>query len=280
MTARETGFRAIHFAAMIILGIILIFPLLYLVTSSFKSNFEIFGSIRIFPQEILFDGFINGWRGVGGVGFGQFLTNTFRLVIPTVTFTVLSCLIVGYGFSRFDFPLKRFLFVTMLSLMMLPSTVTIIPRYLLFARFGWIDTYYPFWVPSMLATSSFFIFMFIQFFRSLPRELDEAATIDGCGSFTTLVFVLIPLCIPAIMAAAIFTFLWTWNDFFSQFLFISSLRNFTVALGLRVSIDAAHAIVWRNILAMSLVSMLPSALVFLFLQRFFIQGIATSGLKG
>ena len=168
----------------------------------------------------------------------------------------------------------------MYGLMLLPGSVLIIPRYLAFAKLGWVDSYLPFWVPAALATSSFFIYMFIQFFRGLPRELDEAAKIDGCSSFGILQYVLFPLCVPAIISAAIFSFIWTWNDFMAQFIYISSVPKYTVALGLRMSIEGTANINWANVLAMSLVSIIPSSLIYLCLQKYFVEGIATSGLKG
>lgn len=270
----------LRYSALLILGYILIFPLIYMVASSFKTNNEIFASKQILPQIWSLDGYIQGWRGAGQFSFGHYMLNSFRLTLPTVLFTVLSSVWVAYGFSRFTFPLKKLLFGLMMALMMLPSSVLIIPRYLLFMRLTWVDTYLPFYVPSIFATSSFFIYMFIQFFRGLPRELDEAATIDGCGSMAVLIHILLPLCTPVIISAAIFQFIWTWNDFMSQYIYISSVSKYTVSQGLRMAIDGTARIDWSNVLAMSVVSMIPSTLVFLVLQRYFVEGIATSGLKG
>ena len=271
---------ALHYAFLIALGLILIFPLIYLVSASFKETNEIFSSTRILPENFTLSGYINGWRGTGRYTFGTYLGNSFLLTLPSVLFTILSSAVVAYGFSRFEFPLKKLFFSLMMALMMLPSAVLIIPRYLLFMRLGWINSYMPFWVPSLFATSSFFIYMFVQFFRGLPMDLDEAATIDGCGSLGVFVYILLPLCMPAIISAAIFQFIWTWNDFMSQYIYISSVSKYTVSLGLRMAIDGTSRIEWSNVLAMSMVSMLPSTLVFLFLQKYFVQGIATSGLKG
>lgn len=271
---------ALHYILLIGLGLFLIFPLVYLFFSSFKSNQEIFGALKILPTEFLLDGYINGWKGSGQVSFGRYMINSFVLVLPTVLFTVVSSAVVAYGFSRFRFPLKKLLFGIMLALMMLPSSVLMIPRYLLYAKIAWIDSYKPFWVPSLLATSSFFVYMFIQFFRGLPKELDEAATIDGCGTLGVFGYVLLPLCKPAVISASIFQFIWTWNDFFQQYIYISSVGKYTASLGLRMAIDATATIQWNNILAMSVISMVPCIVVFLCLQKYFIEGIATSGLKG
>lgn len=280
----KTTFRilrgSLRYALLILLGLVLIFPLIYLISSSFKETNEIFASVRILPQRFTLDGYINGWRGAGQHTFGRYMSNSFLLTIPCVLFTILSSSVVAYGFSRFEFPGKKLFFSLMMALMMLPGAVLIIPRYLLFMRLNWINSYMPFWMPSLLATSSFFIYMFVQFFRGLPVDLDEAATIDGCGSFGVFLHILLPLCKPAIISAAIFQFIWTWNDFMSQYIYISSVSKYTVSLGLRMAIDGTSRIEWSNVLAMSVVSMIPSTLVFLFLQKYFVEGIATSGLKG
>ena len=148
------------------------------------------------------------------------------------------------------------------------------------ARLGWIDSYLPFWVPSFFATSSFFIYMFIQFFRGIPYDLDEAAYIDGCSSFGVLTRILTPLCVPAIISASIFQFIWGWNDFFNQNIYISSPAKYTVSLALKMAMDASTGINWPTVLAMSVVSLIPSTVVFLTLQKYFVEGMATSGLKG
>lgn len=270
----------LHYVLLTVLGLILIFPLIYMFFATFKTSNEIFTSMDLLPHAFSLDGYINGWKGVGQTGFMTFILNSFALTLPTVMFTILSSLCVAYGFSRFEFPGKKLFFSIMMALMMLPGAVLIIPRYLLFVHLGWVNSYLPFWIPSLFATSSFFIYMFVQFFRGLPVELDEAATIDGCGSFGVLLHVLLPLCKPAIISAAIFQFIWTWNDFMAQYIYISSVSKYTVSLGLRMAIDGTARIDWSNVLAMSVVAMLPCVLVFLCLQKYFVEGIATSGLKG
>lgn len=270
----------IKYLILIAVGVLLVFPLVYMFFGTFKSNKEIFGTLKILPESFRTDGYLEGWRGSGQIGFGTYLWNSFQVVIPTVILTIISSLLTAYGFSRFDFPGKTILFPLMLALMMLPGSVLLIPRYLLFVKLNWIDDYKVFWIPAALGTSSFFIYMFIQFFRGVPRELDEAARIDGCSSFRILVSILMPLSKPAIISAAIFQFIWTWNDFFQQYIYISSVSKYTVSLGLRMALDTTTAIVWKNILAMSVIAVLPCVIIFFFLQKYFVEGIATSGLKG
>lgn len=270
----------LKYIVLLAVGILLVFPLVYMFFGTFKSNQEIFGTLRLTPKEFLFDGYVEGWKGSGQIGFGTYLWNSFKVVGPTVILTILSSLITAYGFSRFEFPGKKILFPLMLALMMMPGSVLLIPRYLLFVKLNWIDDYKVFWVPAALGTSSFFVYMFIQFFRGIPKELDEAARIDGCSSFRILVKILVPLSKPAVISAAIFQFIWTWNDFFQQYIYISSVSKYTVSLGLRMALDTTTAIVWRNILAMSLIAVLPCVIIFFCLQKYFVEGIATSGLKG
>ena len=271
----------LYYVVVLALGFVMVFPLLYMLLASFKTNQEIFGTpLKLLPESFRPDGYVNGWKGVGNYTFGRYMLNSFTLTLPTMVLTIVSSLLVAYGFSRFEFPFRKLLFSVMYGLMLLPGSVLIIPRYLLFARLGWVDSYLPFWVPAALATSSFFIYMFTQFFRGLPRELDEAAMIDGCSSFGILLHILFPLCIPAVISAAIFSFIWTWNDFMAQFIYISSVPGYTAALGLRMSLEGTANVTWANVLAMSILSIIPSTLLYLFLQKYFVEGVATSGMKG
>ena len=280
MKNRKNIYIFLKYIILIFAGILLVFPLVYMFFGTFKSNQEIFGTLRLLPKEFLVDGYTEGWKGSGQIGFGAYLWNSFKVVVPTVILTILSSLITAYGFSRFEFPGKNILFPLMLALMMMPGSVLLIPRYLLFVKLNWIDDYRVFWIPAALGTSSFFVYMFIQFFRGIPRELDEAARIDGCSSVRILISILVPLSKPAVISAAIFQFIWTWNDFFQQYIYISSVSKYTVSLGLRMALDTTTAIVWRNILAMSLIAVLPCVVIFFCLQKYFVEGIATSGLKG
>lgn len=202
----------------------MIYPLIWLFFASFKPNNEIFGSLQLLPKHIVWDSYKNGWKGSGQFTFGVFLLNTIKMVVPVVLFTVLSSTVVAYGFARFQFVLKNVFFAIMISTLMLPNAVIIIPRFILFKEFGWLNSYLPFTMPALFACYPFFIFMMVQFFRGLPRELDESATIDGCNSFGILTRILMPLCKPAIFSAAIFQFIWTWNDFFNSLIYINSVK--------------------------------------------------------
>lgn len=264
-----------------VFGLLMIYPLIWLFFSSFKTNADLFGSLDLLPETFVWDAYGKGWAGTGQYSYGTFFSNTLLMVVPTVVFTVLSSAIVAYGFARFQFPLKNPLFALMISTLMLPQAVIIIPRYLIFKNLGWLDSYLPFVVPAIFACYPFFVFMLVQFFRGLPRELDESAVVDGCNPFTILTRILLPLCKPALFSAAIFQFIWTWNDFFNSLIFINSVKKYTVSLALRMTIDSTGGTVaWNQIMAMSVLAILPPLLIFFFFQRYFVEGIATTGIKG
>ena len=168
----------------------------------------------------------------------------------------------------------------MISTLMLPNSVIIIPRYLIFNKLGLLNTYWPFYLPAAFACFPFFIFMIVQFLRGVPRELDEAAYIDGCSSLRLYFKILLPLIKPALFSAGLFQFMWTWNDFFNTLIYISSVKKFPVSLGLRASLDTASPVQWDKVMAMSLIRILPLIVLFFFAQKYFVEGISTTGLKG
>jgi oligogalacturonide transport system permease protein len=263
-----------------VFGLIMIYPLLWLVSATFRTNAEIFASIGLIPQHFSLDAYIKGWKGSGQLSFGTFYKNSLLLAVPVVLGTVISSVLVAYGFVRFEFPLKKVFFSLMLSTLMLPGAVIIIPRYLLFKQLGWLDSYMPFIVPAFFGTFPFFNFMMVQFFRGLPKDLDESAKIDGCGSFSILIRILLPLCKPAIFSVSIIQFIWVWNDFFNVLIYVNSVSKFTLPLALRMSLDAVADVQWSEIMAMSLLTMLPCILIFFLAQKHFVEGISTTGLKG
>ena len=279
MLKKKHSSLIISYVILIVLAYVMIYPLLWMVGASFKSNAEIFSTVGLLPKEPVFGAFKAGWEGTGRYGFSTYLINSFELVLPTVLFTVISGVLIGYGFARFDFPLKKFWFAIMLSTLMLPSTVIIIPRYIYFKQLGWLDSYMPFWIPALLGCTTFFNYMFIQFFRGLPLELDESAKLDGCNSFRILIQILLPLCKSAIFSAIVFQFVWIWNDFLNTLIYVSSVVKYPVSLVLRMSMDIATEFDWNQIMAMSLISILPPVIIFFAAQKYFVEGIATTGIK-
>ena len=261
-------------------GVVMVYPVIWMFLAAFKTNSEIFGSLKLLPGSWSPDAFIKGWQGTGKYTFGKYFINTFLIVVPTTLFTVGSCALVAYGFARFKFPGKKFLFAVLIAALMLPNTVIIIPRYTLFNKFGWLNTYLPFYVPALLACFPFFIYMLLQFMRGIPRELDESAYIDGCGTFRTFRSILFPLLKPAMFSAGLFQFLWTYNDFFNSLIYINSVDKYPLSLALRTAIDSDANVQWGQIMAMAFVSVLPLIILFFVAQKYFVEGIATSGLKG
>jgi oligogalacturonide transport system permease protein len=250
--------------------------------ASFKASNEIFTSNRLFPEQFLWMNYVNGWTtgATGKVNFSNFFINTFALVIPVVIFTVASCSVVAYGFARFSFPFRKILFPIMIATMMLPNTVIIIPRFILFKNLNWLNTYLPFYMPALFACYPFFIFMIIQFMRNIPTSLDESAKLDGCTSLQTLLpswFLYSNLQ----FSLQDFPIMWNWNDFYNQLIFINTPKRFTLALGLRLSIDAStEAVRWNEVMAMSVCTIIPLFLLFFSAQKYFVEGTATSGIKG
>ena len=265
---------------MILIGICVLYPLIWMFFSSFKSNSEIFGSISLLPKKPVWDTFKKGWQGAGRISYTTFYINSFLIVIPTVLLTVFSSSLVAYGFARFRFRHKKVLFMLMISTLMLPNSVLIIPRYLLYNKLGWLNTFLPFIMPATFACNAFFIYMMIQFFRGLPRALDEAAIIDGCNSFQVYWKILLPLCKPGLFSAAIFQFIWTWNDFFNSLIYINSVRKYPVVLALRMSLDATSAANWNQVLAMATLSLLPGTIIFFSAQKYFVEGVSAGSVKG
>jgi ABC-type glycerol-3-phosphate transport system permease component len=265
-----------------IASVIMIYPVIWWIGASFKSNEEL-RSPNIFPAKFMWSNFTEGWYAIPGRTFTDFYMNTFQLELGILFTTIISCSLVAFGFARLDFPLKNFWFALLMLTLMLPGQVTIIPQYALFHSFGWVNTYLPFYVPHALAAGtggSFFVFLLVQFIRGIPRELDESAKIDGCSWFGIYWRIIMPLAKPALVTVLIYCFLWNWDDFFGHLLYINSVDKYTISLALRMFNDSQSAQAWGQLLAMGLVSVIPSALLFFFAQKHFVEGIATTGIKG
>jgi oligogalacturonide transport system permease protein len=272
--------EALSYVVLILIAVFLCYPLVWMFFASFKTNTEIFLGVNLLPSEFNFDAYRDGWKGVARNTFTRFFTNSFLLVIPTALFTIISSTLVAYGFARFEFRGKKILFLVLLSTLMLPNSILLIPRYTIFRNLKALDSFNPFYLMAIFACYPFFTYMLVQFIRGIPQELDESARIDGCGSFRTLVSILLPLLKPALFSAGLFQFLWTYNDYFNSLIYINSVKKFTVSLALRMFIDSDIVIVWKNVMAMSCLAVLPVVILFFLCQRYFIEGIATTGLKG
>ncbi|MCR8659355.1 carbohydrate ABC transporter permease [Paenibacillus endoradicis] len=263
----------------IVLGVLMLYPVLWLISSSFKPNQLIFSQPGLWPTEWTFSNYIKGWAGFQGISFGRFFLNSAFISILCVIGNIITCSLAAYAFARLKFKLSSLWFALMIVTIMLPYHVTLIPQYIIFSELNWLNTYYPLIIPKWLATDSFFILLMVQFIRGIPRELDESATIDGCNQKSIYVRIMIPLLVPALISTAIFTFIWSWDDFFSQMIYISQIDLFTVQLGVRALFDPSGSSDWGSLLAMSTLSLIPISLIFMFFQKYFLEGIATTGFK-
>ncbi|MCA9949578.1 MAG: carbohydrate ABC transporter permease [Anaerolineales bacterium] len=265
----------------IALGLLMIYPVIWMIVSSFKPNNLIFSDPGLIPKVVTIENYINGWKGYAGVSFGKFFINSFFMCTAAVVGNLIACTMAAYAFARLEFAGRKFWFAVMLITLMLPGHVTIVPRYILFNTFGWVGSYLPIIVPKFLATDAFFVFLLVQFIRSLPKELDEAAIIDGCGETGVFFRIILPLASPALVTVALFTFLWTWDDFFNHLLYLTNPQIFSVSRALRTFVGDSGAVSnWGGALAMSTLSVLPLFILFFALQKYFVAGISTTGIKG
>jgi multiple sugar transport system permease protein len=276
---RSLLFGLMRHAVLIAASFIMLYPLLWMAASSFKPEAAIFTDMSIIPPAIHPRNYIEGWNALEAP-FSRFYWNSFVIAVLVVVGNLISCSMAAYAFARLKFRGRNVCFALMMGTLMLPYHVTLIPQYVLFLNIGWVDTILPLVVPKFLAVDAFFIFLMVQFFRGLPRELDEAAMIDGCGPWRTFFVIILPLSKPVLATAAIFSFLWTWNDFFGPLIYLNDIASYTVPLALRAFVDATGQSAWGQLFAMSTLALAPIFIFFLLFQRLIIEGVAMSGLKG
>jgi ABC-type glycerol-3-phosphate transport system permease component len=279
-TIARTWPGALKHVLLIAGALLMLYPLLWMLSTSFKQPEEIFTTVGLIPAHPTLSNYLDGWTGLGQPFTGFFL-NSIALCALAVMGNLFSCTLAAYAFGRLRFPMRRVLFAVMLLTIMLPFHATVVPQYILFKSLGWIGTFLPIVVPKFLAVDAFFVFLLMQFIRTIPRELDDAAKIDGAGPFRVFSSVVLPLTVPALATTAIFTFIFTWNDFFSQLLYLgSTVQSFTVPVALRSFIDVTSSSSWGQLLAMSVLSLLPIFGFFLAFQRLLLEGISTTGIRG
>ncbi|GAA3991190.1 carbohydrate ABC transporter permease [Thermobifida alba] len=278
-TRAEHVRRLLIHAGLIAFGLVMLYPLLWMLSSSFKPTEEIFRDPSLLPGDNFMPGnYTDGWTALQHP-FHHYLLNSAIVVAGSIVGNLIGCSMAAYAFARLEFFGKKLFFAVMLMTIMLPIHVVIVPQYILFANLDWINTFYPLIVPKLLATDGFFVFLMVQFIRGLPRDLDEAARIDGCGHVRIFLRVILPLSMPALATTAIFTFIWTWNDFFSQLIFLTDPNMYTVPVALRTFVDSTSQTSWGPLFAMSIVALGPVFGFFLAGQRYLVKGIATTGIK-
>ena len=279
-TKKTLASRLLLNAFIIVLGLGMLYPILWLIGASFKPSNMIFTDAGIWPKVFTAKNYSEGWKGIGIVGFDTFFKNSFIICLLSAVANAVFCSLTAYAFARMRFVGKKFWFAVMMITLMLPSHVTTIPRYIMFRNFGWINTFLPIIVPKFFATDAFFIFLLVQFIRGLPRDIDESALIDGCSKFGIYTRIIMPLTVPALITTLLFSFLWTWDDFFNQLLYLTSPNRYTVPMGLRLFLDSSGMSSWGPMFAMSVLSLIPAFTLFFSLQKYFVRGIATTGIKG
>ena len=282
-TAHKIG-RFFQYFVLILVGVIMIYPLVWMVGATFKSNAEIFAGIGFLTANPTLQGYIDAvTQNYGGdISIWRAFINTYSFVIPKVIFTVISSVIAAYGFSRFKFKGRDMLFGIMISTLFLPQVVLNVPQYLMYNSFGWINSpfYLPLWVPTLFATETYFVYQLVQFMRSIPHDLDEAAAIDGCGPVKILYKIIAPMLSPSLVACGLFQFMWSCNDYMGPLLYVQTTSKYPMSIFVKLSMDADSGFNWNRILALSLISIIPQLVVFFCAQDAFIDGISAGAVKG
>jgi multiple sugar transport system permease protein len=280
---RDLLHSTIFHVGVIVLGFIMIYPLLWLAASSLKGPDEIFTRVAaLIPRKLSWNNYVTGWMGFGGTTFTTFYKNSLIYAVLGTLFATFSSAFVAFGFARIRFRWRGFWFACMLATLMLPVQIQIIPQYILFSHFGWVNTFLPLLVPPLLcqAGQAFFIFMVVQFIRGIPIEMDEAAEIDGAGRVRVFFQIVLPLIKPALVTVAIFSFYYTWGEFLTPLIYLNSPKLYTISVALRSFADPTSITNWGAIYAMSFLSLVPVLVVFISFQRHIVEGISTTGMKG
>lgn len=265
-------------AALLLFGLFMLYPLIWMAVSAFKPSHLVLTDPSIIPTELTLENFVNGWV-VGGFPFWVFFGNSLVIAASAILGNLLSCSLTAYALARLEFRARNIYFAIVLVTVMLPMHAVVIPQYIVFSNLGLVNTFVPLILPKFLATDAFFIFLMVQFIRGIPRQLDEAAAIDGAGPFRVFRSIILPLMKPALITTAIFTFIWTWNDFFGQLIYLTDSSVFTVPIALNALVDSESNQGTGTLMAMSVLSLIPLLLFFAFAQKHLIRGIATTGLK-
>ncbi len=279
MKARKIATRIAFHTFSIAFGFIMIYPILWLVASSFKGPSEVFtNQLSLIPKKWAFENYAIGMKGFGGIRFSTFFGNSFYIVGLSTVGQVASSALVAYGFARIKFRFKKILFACVIVTMMLPVQILAIPQYVMYNALGWINTYWPLILPSFFGYP-FFIFLMYQFIQGITRDLDEAAYIDGCSKYTIFFRIILPLIVPALVTSAIFAFYWKWDDFFSALLYLQSIRKYPVSIALKMFADPSAVSNYGAMYAMSTLSLVPVIILFFSFQKYLVEGISTTGMK-
>lgn len=280
MEVKKKLIKICYHTFVILFGVIMIYPVLWMISGSFKDNGEILrGTLSLFPEKVKTTNYATGWQGFGGITFTTFFKNSIWMTVLATFGTVVSSSLVAYALSRLRFKGRKFWFTCMIATMMLPGQIIMIPSYLIWYRLGLVPGYLPLVIPSFCG-QAFFIYQMMQFMSSIPKELDEAATIDGCSKYTIFTHIILPLLKPSIVTTVIIQFYWKWDDYMGPLLYLSKPQSYTVSLAIKMFADSASTTDYGAMFAMSTLSLIPVFFIFLFFNRYLVEGIGTSGLKG
>ena len=277
---RKNVQTVIWFIGLLLLTAIVLYPLVWLFASTFKPNSEFGQNPGLIPNAPTLDNYSKVMEGIAGVPMWRFFLNSFIIAVSAVVGTVLSSALAAYAFARVQFKGLGIFFAAMIGTLLLPFHVVIIPQYIIFNQLGWVDTFIPLILPKFLATEAFFVFLIVQFIRQMPRDMDEAARIDGAGHARIFWSIILPLIKPALITCAIFAFIWAWNDFLSPLLYLTSPDNYPLPIALRLYNDQTSTSDYGATVTASFIALLPIMLFFVVFQRFLVDGVATQGLKG
>lgn len=281
MTAKRKIGTVVYHVLVFLGGIVMIYPLLWMVMSSFKETSTVFTTASsLIPEKFILENYANGWKGFAGVSFATFFRNSFFIAVTATFGTLVSSAVVAYALKRLNFRLRGILFICVLSTMMLPAQILMIPQYLWYNQLGWTGTYLPMILPYWFATQGFFVYLIMNFIEGIPKDLDEAAKIDGCSYYGIFVRIIMPLIVPSLLTSAIFSFIWRWDDYLSALLYINKTKMYPVAMALKNFCDPGSSSDYGAMFAMSTLSIVPAVVIFLIFQKSLVEGIASSGIKG
>lgn len=269
----------IRYVILLLVGLILMYPLIWMIGSSFKENIEIFNSIGVIPKDATISGYISGWNINSRHKIWYYFFNSMRYLVPKTIFTVISSVLTGYAISRFNFKGKKIVFGIIVGTLLMPDVAFRIPLYTIYRDMGLLGTFIPLYIAELFATASFFVFMVIQFMRTIPKELDEAAYIDGCNVFQTLYYVIVPVLRPIVITVGLLTFMWGMNDFQGPLIYLTNPNMYSLPIILKQQLDGDSVIQYNKVFAISFMALLPMIAIFFASSKYFVDGIASSGGK-
>ncbi|MGI9822726.1 carbohydrate ABC transporter permease [Agromyces sp. Marseille-Q5079] len=277
---RKTVNTIIWMVVLLALTAIVLYPLVWMLFATFKPSSEFGQNPGLMPDNPTVDNYVKVVEGIAGTPLWRFFANSLFIAVMAVIGTLFSSALAAYAFARIKFRGVGLLFAAMIGTLLLPFHVIIIPQYIMFNKLELVDTYWPLILPKFLATEAFFVFLIVQFIRNIPRDMDEAARIDGAGHIRIFFSIILPLIKPALITSAIFTFIWTWNDFLGPLLYINTPEEYPLPIALKLYNDQTSTSDYGATMAVSFLALLPILIFFIVFQRFLVDGVATQGLKG